>query len=248
MSEGQIIILIANILAGVGTFLFTISSVFKSKKRILGTQCIYHLGFAVAADIMLSGWVGLFQEVMSGIRNIFVIFNKNTKVVNITIIVVAVLLSGFGLYVEALGIHWGALVIKGKSETGDFWDYIWHQGGWMGFLPIVANLQYSVVVLKSKHPITLRVSLLISAVAWSTYLFYINSYVSASLNLLSLVINTYQLVSYIVFLRKNGISIKESYVTLHKTGNIVNNDTKEVKEEIEEPKEATEAKPEVESN
>ena len=204
MSEGEIIILVANIIAGVGTFLFTISSVFRSKKKILATQCVYHLGFAVVADIMLKGWVGLFQEVMSGVRNLFVIFNKNTRIVNIIIIIFAVFLSAFGIYIEALGLHLGPINIEGKSKS--FSEFM-AMGGWMSFLPIVANLQYSVVVLKVKHPIILRSSLLFSAICWSTYLFSINSYLSASLNLLSLAINTYQMIAYIIILRKQGVRL-----------------------------------------
>ena len=204
MPQADLIVLIANILAGIGMFLFSISGIFKSKKKILGTQTVYHLGFAVVADIMLKGYVGLFQEMMSGIRNLFVIFKKNTRLVNIIIIVIAVLLSGFGMYVEAYGFNLGFIHINAMFENcNGFGDYL-SRGGWMGFLPIVANLQYSVVVLKVKNPLLMRASLLISCSSWAIYCFYIHSYISAGFNVLSFVINGVQLIIYLRAMRKNN--------------------------------------------
>ena len=241
MDQKQIMFLIANILAGVGTFLFTISSVFRSKKKILATQCVYHFGFAVAADIMLGGYVGLFQEVMSGVRNLFVIFNKNTRIVNIAVMIVAVLLSAFGMYVEAYGLDLGFFKINPLYENcNGYGDYL-ARGGWMSFLPIIANLQYSIVVLKVKNPILLRSSLLFSAVCWSTYLFYIGSVASAILNLMSLGINTYQLISYILVLRKKGVRIIDD---IKGTGEI---NVSVIKEAEAEPEEVA-TTPDVEAN
>lgn len=204
MSQTDLIILIANILAGIGMFLFSISGIFKSKKRILVTQTVYHLGFAVPADIMLKGYVGLFQELMSGIRNLFVIFNKNNRIINIIIIIVAVLLSSFGMYVEAYGFDLGFIHInKMFTDSTGYTDYL-ARGGWMGFLPIIANLQYSIVVLKCKNPIIMRISLLISCSSWAIYCFFIRSFISAGFNLLSFVINFVQLIIYLRVTKKSN--------------------------------------------
>ena len=209
MTEAEVIKLIANILAGFGMFLFSISGVFKSKKKILATQTVYHLGFAVPADIMLKGYVGLFQELMSGIRNLFVIFKKNGRIVNIIIIIIAVLLSGFGMYVEAYGLNLGFIQIAPIFENcNGYGDYL-ARGGWMGFLPIVANLQYSIIVLKVKNPVLLRISLMISAASWAIYCFYINSFISAGFNILSFVINGVQLGIYLHYAKKDNPEISE---------------------------------------
>ena len=188
MSPEDIKILIANIIAGIGLVVFCISCLFKSKKKVLITQTINNLGFSIASEIILKAYVGLVSDVIAGVRNLLVIFKKNNKVVNYVVIILGLAVSIVAYYLE--------------NEWSTFNYFISHYQ-WIGILPIIANLQYSIVVMKDfKNPLVLRFSLIFSTAIWTIYCITKRSYVGAVFNIITAIINIVMVI--MIFKNKNN--------------------------------------------
>ena len=100
MTPEEIKVLVANIITGAGLLLFAISCLFKSKKKTLTLQTINHFGFMIGSELILKAYVGIVTDLISGIRNLLVIFDKNTKKVNIIVICVGFIVSLMAFVLE----------------------------------------------------------------------------------------------------------------------------------------------------
>ena len=156
-----------NILSGIGMILFFISSFLKSKKKILLFQIGNH-SFSSVSQIFFSdghGFSGAVQDAVSIVRNIVIIFNKNNKYLSAFFIVLAL----------SLGIFFNV------------YSYISDQNVWMfvaGFLPVVASLEYSIVILLPNVKVVhIKMAMVVSSLCWAIYGFFILNYVLAVFNI-----------------------------------------------------------------
>ena len=149
------IIIIGNIIAFFGSGGILLSTAVKNKKNILKVQTAASF-FLLASDIVLRGYSGAVQDLICILRNITVILGKKSKILNFFFI-----LSGV-----ALGI-------------------IFNNKGWLGLLPILANLQFSCIVLHPKaDDVMLKASIFASNVCWAIYSLCIFNYVNMAVNII----------------------------------------------------------------
>lgn len=149
------IIIIGNIIAFFGSGGILISTAVKSKKNILKVQTAASV-FLLISDIVLSGYSGAVQDLVCILRNLTAIAGKKSKILNAFFIISGV----------ALGV-------------------IFNNRGWLGLLPILANLQFSCVVLYPKSDdVMLKSSTFIANVCWAIYSLCIFNYVNMVVNIL----------------------------------------------------------------
>ena len=149
------IIIIGNIISLFGSGGILVSTAVKNKKNILKVQTAAS-AFLLISDLVLRGYSGAVQDFICILRNFTVILGKKSKVLNFFFI-----LSGV-----ALGV-------------------IFNNRGWLGLLPILANLQFSCIVLYPKaDDIMLKASIFASNVCWAIYSLCIFNYVNMVVNIL----------------------------------------------------------------
>ena len=149
------IIIIGNIISLFGSGGILISTAVKNKKNILKVQTAASF-FLLASDIVLRGYSGAVQDLICIVRNLTVILGKKSKILNFFFIISGV----------ALGV-------------------IFNNKGWLGLLPILANLQFSCIVLYPKaDDIMLKASIFASNVCWAIYSLCILNYVNMVVNIL----------------------------------------------------------------
>ena len=194
MTPEEIKVLIANIIGGIGLLVFCLSCLFKSKRKVLITQTVNNLGFSIASEIILKAYVGLVSDVIAGIRNLLVVFKKNSKIVNYVVIILGLVVSVIAYYLE--------------NDWSTF-EYFMSHYQWVGILPIIANLQYSIVVMKDfKNPLVLRFSLIFSTSMWTVYCFIKQSYVGAVFNIVTAIIN----IVMVILILKNKNKVNEEII------------------------------------
>lgn len=114
------------------------------------SQAIYFTG-----TIVLKGYSGAVQNVMSILRNLLAISGKSSKV-----------------------LEWGLTVL------GVVLGIVFNNIGVMGYLPIIANLQYTLVVFRfKKNERAIKVSFMIAALMFSLFSLAIQNYVGVVTNL-----------------------------------------------------------------
>ena len=126
----------------------------KTVKGVLWTQnasqAIYFIG-----TIILKGYSGAVQNVMSILRNLLALSGKNSKVLE----------WGLSLLGVVLGIAFNNI-------------------GIMGYMPILANLQYTLVVFRfKKNERAIKISFMIAALMFSLFSLAIQNYVGVVTNL-----------------------------------------------------------------
>ena len=146
------ILIIANILSLLGNICFTTSALFKSKRKIILFQSLNHT-LSLISEVLTKAYSGVVQDAVSLVRNFVLLFIKdNSKRIKILIsIICAIACVSIGVWVNIA-----------------FSDNIWY-----GYLPIIANLEYSIIII---IPFVIKVSLLISGILWGMYGFFIQLY------------------------------------------------------------------------
>ena len=148
------IIIIGNIISLFGSGGILISTAVKNKKNILKVQTAASF-FLLASDIVLRGYSGAAQDLICIVRNLTVILGKKSKILNFFFIISGV----------ALGV-------------------IFNNKGLLGLLPILANLQFSCIVLYPKaDDVMLKASIFASNVCWAIYSLCIFNYVNMTVNI-----------------------------------------------------------------
>ena len=164
--------ILANILSGIGMAIFIVASFIKSKRKILSWQCIAHSIFVIV-EILSKAWSSIVQESIGIIRNLLTLTKKNNRIISIILVIIAVT---FGVGVN--------IIFK---EDGTPW-----YGSWVGYLPVVANLEYSIVVLcKKTGPKAIKLSFAISCILWALNFYFLGVYVSAIMNFLCSITSSY---------------------------------------------------------
>lgn len=152
------------LIGGLAMFVFLISSLLKTKRQILLDQTFAHTLLIISEAIMKT-YSSIVQELVSIIRNLFVIKNKNTKVVNIILILIGTI---FGLVIN--------IVVDGNS--------------WYGYLPIIANFEYSVVVISPfNRPKYIKLSLALSSYLWAIFFLVTANYLAGIFNVITATIS-----------------------------------------------------------
>ncbi len=183
------ILIIANVLSFIGNTLFTLSSVFKSKKKILICQSSNYI-LAIISEFMTSAFSAMVQEGMSLIRNIILLFVKTkNKIVKLTITLICVSIS----------------VCVGIIINIYFSNNVWY-----GYLPIMGTIVYSTAVILAfminmseiKAELVLKIGLVINSIIWSIYGFYVKLYPIAIFNIITIIICIISFIRIILILNK----------------------------------------------
>lgn len=118
----------------------SISSTRKTPKSVLWVQNASQLFYCIGA-IILKGYSGAAQNVVSILRNLVVIREINSRFLEWTLLILGVFL---GLFFNNLG--------------------------WVGLLPVIANLQYTITVFKfHDNERAIKVSFMLGAVMFSVF-------------------------------------------------------------------------------
>ena len=131
-----------------------ISSAQKTAKRVLWMQTLSQVIY-LTGTIVLKGYSGAVQNAVSIARNLVAIKKINSKVIQWVLVVLGV----------ALGL-------------------IFNNLSWIGLLPVVANLQYTLCIFKFKDNETaLKISFLISIAMFGVFNLAIKNYVGFCTNM-----------------------------------------------------------------
>lgn len=128
-----------------------------SRKTAKGVLWVQNISQAIyfTGTVVLKGYSGAVQNVMSILRNLLAISGKSSKV-----------------------LEWGLTVL------GVVLGIVFNNIGVMGYLPIIANLQYTLVVFRfKKNERAIKVSFMIAALMFSLFSLAIQNYVGVVTNL-----------------------------------------------------------------
>ena len=142
-------IIIGNVCA-VGAMLSdSVSGTRKTQKDILLVQCISQV-FYICSSLILKGYSATVQNVVAIARNLFAAYDKKNKVLEYVLIILPVV----------LGI-------------------VFNNRGLIGFLPVAANLEYSIAVFAFREkPTMLKYAIIVNNVMFCVFNFAILNFVS----------------------------------------------------------------------
>ena len=169
------ILIIANILSLIGNTLFTLSSIFKEKKKILLLQNSNYV-LAIISEAMTTAWSGMVQESMSLLRNIILLFVKtNSKKVKLIITLSCV----------TIAVTVGILINIYYSENA-----------WYGYLPVCGTIVYSTAIILAfmvnfsaiNAELCIKVGLFINSFIWATYGFFVSLYPIMVFNIITIIL------------------------------------------------------------
>lgn len=141
-------LILGNILSLLAVLCMGVSVVVKSKKALIGWQ-ILDTVFFIASTLVLRSYSAVVANTVSLIRNIYAYQGRLTKKLTWVFCFLSVII---GLYLNNRGI--------------------------IGWLPVVATLQYTVCLYITKNEQQMRYALAFNLVFWSIHDFYIQSYPS----------------------------------------------------------------------
>jgi hypothetical protein len=174
----QNLIIIANAISIVGLIFFFISSFMKKRRNVALAQ-IGCSGLNFIAWLLLGAYSAAVQDGISVLRNSVIVSKKQNKVLDIIFIVLALFLG-----------------------------VIFNVDGWLGVLPIFANFQYTIVLLKVNNIKYIKLSMCISCICWTIYSFVTLNYASAIFNAVTAVTTIIFIIKYIVEEKKTkGIEL-----------------------------------------
>ena len=147
-------ILIGNICSLCAVLTDSFSGTRKKRNEILGIQ-IVSSAFYSASTIVLKGYSSSLQSAVSILRNLAAIKNIKSKVVERTLILLGVVLG-----------------------------FVFNNRGLIGWLPIVANLEYSVAVFRFKDDERkLKYAFIVNMLLFFVFGIFIKNYVAAAGNI-----------------------------------------------------------------
>ena len=155
MSE-QIAVILGNVLSGLGMVMLFISTRMQDKKQILCIQSFNH-GCSAMAGVLLRGYSGVVQDIVSIARNMAVLRGKLTMVWKVVFV-------GVGL---VLGLAF-------------------NNRGVVGLLPIIAATEYAVIVVRDgTTERTLKLAIVVSTICWALYSLFLMNYVNLVANVIT---------------------------------------------------------------
>lgn len=149
----------------------SISSTRKTATGVLWVQNASQLFYCIGA-VVLKGYSGAVQNVVSVVRNLVVIYGVNSKLIEWILLILGVILG-----------------------------LVFNNLGWVGLLPVIANLQYTLAVFRfHDNERAIKISFLLSAVMFSVFSV-------AIINIVGLFTNLVVAVTTTVFLTKTKASV-----------------------------------------
>lgn len=141
----------------------------------------------------MTQYSGSIQDAVSVVRNICILFKKNTKISNIIFI-----LLGLGLGI--LGIILNVFVFK-SIEASKIW---------LEILPIFASLQYSIVILLPNIKVPyIKASMSVSCVCWTIYGLFLKNYSMVVSNIIIFLVAIISVILYFIQLKKQKQSVPQ---------------------------------------
>ena len=183
-------LIVANILSLVGNLLFTLSSIFKSKRKIVLFQSSNYV-LAVISEYMTKAYSGMIQEGMSLIRNIILLFvNSEKKIIKLIITLICVLIAvSVGIYI----------------------NYEYSDNVWYGYLPVLGTVVYSTAVILAfmlnvneiKCELIIKIGLTINCFIWMTYGFFVKLYPILIFNIITVILCIISFVRIAIIVKEN---------------------------------------------
>jgi hypothetical protein len=177
------IALAAEIISLSAMLAFIFSTTLKKRKKFILAQTLF-LVLDGIVWVLKSGFSALIQDLIGIVRNICIYFNKQTKFLDILFIFLAVIL--------------GLVVIDWKNFK--FYE----------LFPIFANLEFTIILLKSKKIKYIKMALIVSSSLWATYALFTGVYVTFAFNVLSFITAIISLISILKKERQNNGVSEES--------------------------------------
>lgn len=143
--------IVATILSSLAMIMFIVAAAIKNKKKVIINQTVAQI-FLIFSEVVSGAWSSIIQDVVALVRNVFVFLKKNTKTVNIVLIVVGVVIGIYAnIFTDNFFTPWKGVILS----------------PWYGYLPVIANLEYSVVILiKDVDVKWIKLSFAISCFLW----------------------------------------------------------------------------------
>ena len=124
--------IVATILSTIAMVMFIISAAIENKKKVIANQTVAHI-FLIFSETVSGAWSSIIQDLVSLTRNVFIFLKRNSKKVNILLIIIGLVI---GIYANIFSTNfftpWKGIKLS----------------PWYGYLPVIANLEYSIVILK----------------------------------------------------------------------------------------------------
>ena len=191
------ILIIANILSFIGNLLFTLSSILKSKKKILLFQSTNHV-LAIISEFMTNAYSGMVQEFTSLARNIVLLFVKREKKILKLIITIAFVI---------VAVVAGALI-----------NYFISDNVWYGYLPIIGTIIYSTGVILAfmikcsevQAEFMIKLALLLNSIVWGLYGFFVKLYPIMIFNMITIVLCIISIIRIMIIHKQIRLERKKS--------------------------------------
>ena len=195
--DPNIIILLGNILNGIGLFFVALCMAFKKKTAIIICQSLNQV-FSGASYLTLAlgngepAWSGFMLCCVTLTMNFFIIFNWQNRATSVMFAALTLIL---GLVGVVIGTQTDSF--KNLSQAKKVLDVI------MSVLPVLGTTMYNITALSKKSPmLLLRITFMISCLLWAIFSLHIKSYVGFGFNIAAIVIN---IVKTIILTKKDGI-------------------------------------------
>ena len=158
-------IIIGNICSLCAMVSDSVSSTKKKNSQILAIQILSQVFYA-AGSIILKGYSSTAQNAVAVLRNIAAIKKLRYKAVEWLLVLLGVLLG-----------------------------VVFNNRGWLGYLPIVANLEYSIVMFRFKESTKwLKIAFLVNTLMYLAFNIVILNYVGGAANVMVMVITSTSLI------------------------------------------------------
>ncbi len=183
---------VATVISFIGNAAFTSSSLFHSKKKIIGIQCICH-GLCGTAELMQGGYGGMVQNYTALVKNFVLLFVDEAK--RKLILFINILCIVFAL---AFGIVAVNLWAKNK--------------GWFQYLPIFGMFIYSTCstfvfaksgLSKNFTEVLLKSALIINGICQCIYGILLPLIPNTIFNALTIVISIYSIIKIAISVHRN---------------------------------------------
>jgi hypothetical protein len=164
--------LIIEIISLIGMLVFIYSTTVKKRSKFLLVQIVF-LVFDGTVWLLKSGFSALIQNVIGIVRNLFIYKNKQTKFLDISFILIALIL--------------GLAVIN------------WSEFRFYELFPVLANLEFNIILLKTKKIKYIKIGLIFSSSLWAVYALFTKVFITFIFNILSFIT---AIISLILILKK----------------------------------------------
>lgn len=141
-------IIIGNIVGALCGIFCIMSTFGKDKRKIIKLQC-FDCFFGILSCLILHGFSGAVTQTINLMRNIFVYKEKLSNKMQVLFIILVI---------------WVSLAFNNR--------------GILGILPIIACVEYTIIIMKTKDPSIIKAGLAINNILWFLYDFIIMNYFS----------------------------------------------------------------------